>query len=345
VQKQSLQDIDIQTIIKIKIERLKFDLILADIDFVISVKQNRKGGSFMGELSVEAIGATKGREVKPIEESNDQNKNPISVHGTEIIKEEAVAINGKNLGLPKFPSYGELKAYFGSNSAADKVQDAYQGIESRMQIAYDNFKSKYPNENFTPPQLKPITEFRDGKKGADNYINYLNQYEMLFNNAIENARDKAHAKNSESEGEKTRKAIAQAAEDINDNSNLNTRLIMDQGDENTQVIKSQLDETQNTVQEEGFKTRSTVKNEGTATRETVQEEGLKTRLNEESTRRLIRNDGANTRYVVIDTAKNTQEKVEKEATETRKTVEADGDKTRTKVDAESTSIKRTIMTK
>ena len=43
--------------------------------------------------------------------------------------------------------------------------------------------------------------------------------------------------------------------------------------------------------------------------------------------------------------KNTQEKVGKEATETRTTVKEEVDKTRTKVDVESTSIKRTIMTK
>lgn len=293
----------------------------------------------MTDLSVNAVGASNQPDLKNTQVKTDANGNPVSVYGTEIVKQKDVNVSGQRGALPSFPNYGQLKSYFGSNSAADQVQDAYQGMEARMQVAYNNFKTDFPNATFVAPEMKSIEEFRDNKKGAENYIQYLNQYEMQFNTALNNAQRTAMTQVVRNEGSKTRHTVESAAGAVIQNDNANTREIMINAELNTEeIIKNDNSNAESIIGNQNDNAEQIMENADANTRRIVANDNR----NAGNINRNIAGQGELTRDWVNIEGTLTRDWVEIESDETRRIVRAEGDATRRTVREEGDETRRTV---
>lgn len=228
-------------------------------------------------------------------------KNMVSVHGTEIIKQNDVTLKPDTSVPTNLPSAKELALYFGEKQA-DKIQDEYRDIKSDLDKQVKEFKALYPDFKLDLPQLKPYTDFMDNKKGAQNFRDQFANYQEEVEQALTLA--KFEAKHAEETSVK--KHISQEADAIMMNNNMNTQTsmindninaqkIMGNNNANAEAIMKNDDENAKSinknVDQEGAATRGTVRKEGKATRRAVHSEGAFTRT-------VVRREGQSTRDAV-----------------------------------------------
>ncbi len=233
-------------------------------------------------------------------QGNGENK-MVSVHGTEIIKQNDVTLKPDTSVPTNLPSARVLSDYFGEKHA-DKIQDEYRDIKSDLDKQVKEFKALYPDFKLDLPQLKPYTDFMDNKKGAQNFRDQFANYKAEVEQALTLAKFQA----KEQESTSVKDHISQEADAIMMNDNMNTRAsmindninaqeIIGNNNANAEVIMKNDDENAKSinknVDQEGAATRRTVRKEGKATRSAVHVEGAFTRA-------VVRREGQSTRDAV-----------------------------------------------